>query len=852
MALTNTTNAVPIARPSSQQSIILDDLDMDMDLRQDTVDNRDTELADSQDLQQQSVQQPPSPQLLPQHDVNGHTFPDMNENRVVLIAPAAEEDAMEEDGNEEIVSQNMVEEAGVEEPGTEVEEPTMRMDVEREPAPMQEQNIIVIDDEDNEPNAPADNLQTRNNDINNTTNNNVITIDPSPDDFEEVVIRPRKRPRADEPEQEEQDKENGNGSGSGSDSLSSKKKEPEDLEDATTCTICFDPWTLNGSHRVCSLKCGHLFGYGCIEKWINQIIRKNRNDKAKCPTCNAPAVKRDIRPIFATKVIAVDTQELESARSEANELKGKRDQLVQEKARYEILYSSVLMQNKQYQEEIDRLKKEIGMLKYTFGESMKANDSNGSGSGGSNRNGVNEIGLNHPLFAQTNVPKRFVKLWHVTLGNPGDTARVMAFDPFHGVLHISRSSDNNTHHGIYTVNLSDRTHNKYLAGIHTKLIRDIKIFPASDKGLVLTVAVDRTMKLTNVVGSGSIVWSKELPSPGWSCCYQILESANADGSVRRQRRVFAGLANNSIAYFNIDAGLSESNSNENGNGSSENNSFNAGILNSCGETGGPGKGIHSLHYVSLTIDNVVLEGLLGASLGGVFFWRRKSVQEQDSEQWDCFALEFSVPPGFSCSSLSILPATDFPNRFLFLASFRSNMQSTTRHCLAKLSVDPTSQKPIIQLLRQCSGLSKQTRLLKSQLFMLGASDERRVESRSLPTASLLFASEKGKEKPKIEDSSTSTHQTVLGEVSGDVAEELRVFVACGDEGSGEVGSDLFLNFIILFFNPETYKITILFNLIPFLKFAKYQTDSFMERDAFTNISAGTNSDFSRTAVGCTN
>jgi len=26
------------------------------------------------------------------------------------------------------------------------------------------------------------------------------------------------------------------------------------------CPICFEPWTSGGLHRVCALRCGHLFG----------------------------------------------------------------------------------------------------------------------------------------------------------------------------------------------------------------------------------------------------------------------------------------------------------------------------------------------------------------------------------------------------------------------------------------------------------------------------------------------------------------------------------------------------------------------------------------------------------------
>lgn len=31
-------------------------------------------------------------------------------------------------------------------------------------------------------------------------------------------------------------------------------------QDADGCPICYEPWTSGGIHRVCSLRCGHLFG----------------------------------------------------------------------------------------------------------------------------------------------------------------------------------------------------------------------------------------------------------------------------------------------------------------------------------------------------------------------------------------------------------------------------------------------------------------------------------------------------------------------------------------------------------------------------------------------------------------
>jgi hypothetical protein len=37
---------------------------------------------------------------------------------------------------------------------------------------------------------------------------------------------------------------------------------------ATECSICYDLCKIIGKHRLVSLKCGHVFGKSCIERWI--------------------------------------------------------------------------------------------------------------------------------------------------------------------------------------------------------------------------------------------------------------------------------------------------------------------------------------------------------------------------------------------------------------------------------------------------------------------------------------------------------------------------------------------------------------------------------------------------------
>lgn len=99
------------------------------------------------------------------------------------------------------------------------------------------------------------------------------------------------------------------------------------------CTICFEAWTTAGEHRLSALRCGHLFGFTCISRWL-----KAQGSAAKCPQvstfarfvftcctslpdvdgefvclqCNKKAKRSDIVLLYAPKLRALDTSEQES------------------------------------------------------------------------------------------------------------------------------------------------------------------------------------------------------------------------------------------------------------------------------------------------------------------------------------------------------------------------------------------------------------------------------------------------------------------------------------------------------------------------------------------------------------
>ncbi|XP_022767276.1 E3 ubiquitin-protein ligase RFWD3 isoform X2 [Durio zibethinus] len=80
--------------------------------------------------------------------------------------------------------------------------------------------------------------------------------------------------------------------------------------DGLFCPICLEAWTTIGDHHVCCLPCGHIFGFSCICKWLQQ-----RGTTRKCPQCNRKCTLKDVRKLFASWVVAIDGESQQIIRS---------------------------------------------------------------------------------------------------------------------------------------------------------------------------------------------------------------------------------------------------------------------------------------------------------------------------------------------------------------------------------------------------------------------------------------------------------------------------------------------------------------------------------------------------------
>nr|GFA21486.1 zinc finger, RING/FYVE/PHD-type [Tanacetum cinerariifolium] len=62
------------------------------------------------------------------------------------------------------------------------------------------------------------------------------------------------------------------------------------------CTICDQPFSTGGNHRVCCLPCGHMYEMSCI----NSLLQLSQSSR-KCPTCNTLCTWKDVRLLYPAR-----------------------------------------------------------------------------------------------------------------------------------------------------------------------------------------------------------------------------------------------------------------------------------------------------------------------------------------------------------------------------------------------------------------------------------------------------------------------------------------------------------------------------------------------------------------------
>ncbi|XP_013922750.1 PREDICTED: E3 ubiquitin-protein ligase RFWD3 [Thamnophis sirtalis] len=283
------------------------------------------------------------------------------------------------------------------------------------------------------------------------------------------------------------------------------------------CAICFEEWTNAGQHRLAALRCGHLFGYSCIERWLKGQV-------GKCPQCNKKAKRTDIVLLYARTLKALDTTEQENMKSSLE-----KEQCLRRKAELESAQSRLQLQV--MTEECSKLKQQVQELKALLVRHNASSSSQQSSSARSCFPGCLSSSQGQHKY-------HFERAFLVSqMGN----CRVMAYcDPL-SCLVVSQPSPQSTllpGYGIKMMSAVNLKSSQYVP-IHSKQIRGLAFSNRAD-GLLLSASLDHTLRLTSLA-TNTVVQTYNASRPIWCCCW-CLDDTNY---------VYAGLANGSILVYDL-------------------------------------------------------------------------------------------------------------------------------------------------------------------------------------------------------------------------------------------------------------------------------------------------------------
>lgn len=290
----------------------------------------------------------------------------------------------------------------------------------------------------------------------------------------------------------------------------------EEDDDENCCPICFEGWTSTGSHRLVSLRCGHLFGSLCIERWLANTAA---GQKPKCPQCCTPAKKSDIRCIFSKKIVVANCEERDALVAEAAAERGLRLKAQEEAARINVAFNLALV-------EAERLRRQNATLQSQLDALSAANPT------------IAAAATETPHWRFFRLQKTFSV--GVAAASSNEVATCFDADSHRCLLAVGRSSafGRGDAFGIGKINVLAATSDFF--AIHAAPIKQLRFSPFGDD-LLLSASLDKTLKLSSLACDAAVLSYGGLPFPAWSCAFHA----------SNRNLVYAGLADGSLWGFDL-------------------------------------------------------------------------------------------------------------------------------------------------------------------------------------------------------------------------------------------------------------------------------------------------------------
>lgn len=238
-----------------------------------------------------------------------------------------------------------------------------------------------------------------------------------------------------------------------------------------TCSICYEPFTSTSNHRIVSIKCGHIFGKECIERWL-----ATKDSKRRCPKCNQTSNKNDVRVIYAKLIAAVDTTELDQTKQQLDEERKKRELLEQRVNKMELDLGMKASENIFLKQQISEKDELISRFKLNASNQVESN-------------------LNQAKLNSLN-KESFTLLQKIDLKVDG--CRLIVIAEILGYIVISQSTSPSSPwkgFGIRRIRLDNFGQSDFSL-LHTSQIKDMALHPVD--ALLLTASLDKTVKLFNL------------------------------------------------------------------------------------------------------------------------------------------------------------------------------------------------------------------------------------------------------------------------------------------------------------------------------------------------------------------
>ncbi|XP_018337891.1 PREDICTED: E3 ubiquitin-protein ligase RFWD3-like isoform X3 [Trachymyrmex septentrionalis] len=258
-----------------------------------------------------------------------------------------------------------------------------------------------------------------------------------------------------------------------------------DVDSDQSCPICMEQWTSSGEHRLCCLRCGHLFGHSCILRWLQYSCNSTNR---RCPQCNKKASVKHIRMLYAKKLTAIDSTEYDNLKKDLIKVSAEKNNL-----RKELACANIRL--KVYEDHVNCMKKRITEL-----ENQKS-----------------KINVDTCPSASSLASRKFHLEQSVEICKDGG-CRVLDYNPWYKLLAVSQKSTTSLFNGYGVRKMDCECFNlRQFIFLHTQAIRDLT-FHSTQQTILLSVGFDKCAKLVDIQNNVT-VHTYQTECPLWSCCW---------------------------------------------------------------------------------------------------------------------------------------------------------------------------------------------------------------------------------------------------------------------------------------------------------------------------------------------